>query len=87
MLPRGFRHREGSMPLSAVVITSHGAGTRWEGVIERVRRRGRRVEVSILLSDGSDGVARLDLHDWDWLELQAGDIVAVHRLGEGCFSA
>jgi len=39
-------------------------------------RRGRtRVEVDMLLADGRDAVALLGADDWDWLELDAGDIV------------
>jgi hypothetical protein len=51
-----------------------------EGVIEQVTRRGASVEVDLLLSDGSDATAQLHVHDWDWLELRAGDIVPVRRL-------
>jgi hypothetical protein len=51
-----------------------------EGVIEQVRRHGDNVEVDLLLCDGSDATARLDVGEWDWLELRAGDIVAVRPL-------
>jgi hypothetical protein len=62
------------------VIADDTSRTGTEGLIERVHRLGRRVEVRLLLSDGRNGVARLDVHDWNWLELRSGDIVAVRRL-------
>lgn len=61
------------------MIADVGSCGATEGVIERVRRVGGRVEVRMLLSDGSDGVARLEVHEWDWLELRYGDIVPVRR--------
>ena len=51
-----------------------------EAFIERVRHHGERVEIAVLLADGSDAAARLHFPDWEWLELRAGDIVPVRLL-------
>jgi hypothetical protein len=66
--------------VAAVEITRPTPCGDAEGAIERVTRRGASVEVDLLLSDGSDATAQLHVHDWDWLELRAGDIVPVRRL-------
>jgi hypothetical protein len=75
-----FRRRTTCLSLAAVAIAGEDLSTEIEGVIERVRRIGAEVDVRVLLSDGGSGVARLDLHEWDWLELRVGDIVAVTLL-------
>jgi hypothetical protein len=80
MLRRRFRPRESSRSIAAVAIAGDELGAETEGVIERVRRVGAEVDVRMLLSDGGTGVARLDVHEWDWLELSVGDIVAVTLL-------
>ena len=80
MLRRRFRPRSRSGSPAAVAITGEDLGAETEGVIERVRRVGGEVHVSVLLSDGGTGVARLDVNAWDWLELRVGDIVAVTLL-------
>jgi hypothetical protein len=58
-----------------------------EAFIEQVSQRGESVEVTLLLPDGSDGMASLNLHDWRWLEFRPGDIVPVRRLALGQLSA
>jgi hypothetical protein len=76
-----FRHSDPVVRrLSPVVIADEGLWPLVEGVIERVHRLGERVEVTMLLSDGTDGVARMEAGDWDWLELRDGDIVPVRHL-------
>jgi hypothetical protein len=45
--------------------------------VEQVSRVGTLAEVSVLLDDGSDATARLDVSDLDWLDVRAGDIVRV----------
>jgi hypothetical protein len=87
MLPRRLRLRAESRMFARVEIADTGSEGSTEGVIERVRRAGPRVEVRMLLSDGSEGVAQLDAHDWDWLELRYGDIVPVWRSEGFGFSA
>ena len=80
MLRRRFRLGAGSGSSAAVAIAGDDLGSETEGVIERVRRVGPEVDVRMLLSDGGTGVARLDVLEWDWLELRVGDIVAVTLL-------
>ncbi len=80
MLRRRFRPRASSDSPAAVAIAGGDLGSATEGVIERVRRVGAEVDVRVLLSDGASGVARLDVLEWDWLELRVGDIVAVTLL-------
>jgi len=60
-----------------VELAPHGRGAPGEALIERIRRGRSLVEVDVLLADGSDAIARLDAYDWDWLEINAGDIVPV----------
>jgi hypothetical protein len=62
------------------MIAGSEVRTETEGVIEAVRRVGKRVHICMLLSDGGSGVARVDVNEWDWLELRVGDIVGVARL-------
>jgi hypothetical protein len=65
---------------ASVELAPHGRGAPGEAFIERIRRGERLVEVDVLLADGSDAIARLDAYDWDWLEMNAGDIVPVRPL-------
>jgi hypothetical protein len=80
MLPLRFHYRAWRRAICSVVIAGDEVSTDTEGVIEGVRRVGKRVDVRMLLSDGGSGVARVDEHEWDWLELRVGDIVGVSRL-------
>ena len=80
MLRGRFPPWTSSGPDAAVVIAGDDLGGGSEGVIESVRRVGPEVDVRVLLSDGRTGVARLDVFEWDWLELRVGDIVAVTLL-------
>ena len=48
-----------------------------EAVIERIRRRARRVDVRLTLDDGSAAQACLEPEEAEWMELRVGDIVAV----------
>jgi hypothetical protein len=79
MFWRALPIRRRPSSFDAVVIAGYDHGNGTEGVIERVRRVGRRVEVRMLLSDGGCGRARVDIQDWNWLELRVGDIVRVTR--------
>jgi hypothetical protein len=87
MLPRSYRLRADSRTFARVEIADSGCCGATEGVIERVRRVGSRVEVRMLLSDGTDGVAVLEVRDWDWLEFRYGDIVPVCRPKPLCVTA
>lgn len=74
-----FRSRlrqSGGVP---VELTRHGACATSEAFVEDVRRSGDSVEVAVLLADGSDATARLDLVEWEWLDHRPGDIVLVRR--------
>jgi hypothetical protein len=51
-----------------------------EGLIERIARRPRHVEVTLTLDDGAGAEAWMEPHEVEWLELRAGDIVAVRLL-------
>ena len=51
-----------------------------EAVIERIRRRARRVDVRLTLDDGAVAEACLEPGELEWMELRAGDIVAVRPL-------
>ena len=51
-----------------------------EGLIERIERRERRVDVTLLLDDGVRAEACLQPAEADWLELRDGDIVGVRPL-------
>jgi hypothetical protein len=77
MFPRRFALRAASRPTERVLIMGHARTGDREGVIDHVRYRRLSVEASLVLSDGSPAVARMDTEDWDWLELRAGDIVSV----------
>jgi translation initiation factor IF-1 len=76
-LRRGWCSRVDHAAPSAVEIVDQVRGAGTEGVIEQIQRRGDSVEVRVMLADGTDAMARLAAHVWDWLELRAGDIVAV----------
>jgi hypothetical protein len=76
-----------SSHLRTVQIAQQAPGGRAEAFIEDVRRSGERVEVDVLLADGSDATAQLSVQDWDWLELRTGDIVFVDRAGSAAISA
>ncbi len=60
-----------------VEFAGHGDGEAREAFVEQVSRVGTLAEVSVLLDDGSDATARLDVSDLDWLDVRAGDIVRV----------
>lgn len=64
-----------------VELTPHAGCATGEAFVEDVRRRGDSVEVAVLLSDGSDATAHLDVVEWDWLDHRPGDIVLVRRAG------
>ena len=65
-----------------LLIIGHARRGDSEAIIDGVRVTGRRVDVSLVRSDGSQACARMDLDDWRWLELRHGDIVAIgSRLG------
>jgi hypothetical protein len=51
-----------------------------EGLIERIACGPRRVEITLMLDDGAGAEACLEPHEVEWLELRAGDIVAVRPL-------
>jgi hypothetical protein len=80
MSPRSTRRPPGVEPSVAVEIGRNASDAVGEAFIEQVRRRGGRVEVDVLLADGSDAMARLDAVEWDWLGVSTGDIVPVHCL-------
>lgn len=80
MLPRRWRLRAAAAPVVPVLITSDARHDGVEGVIERVEHLGPSVTLKLLLADGTEGHARLEVSDWDWLELRVGDIVPVCRL-------
>jgi hypothetical protein len=80
-LPAGVVHP------AAVEIAPHPRHASLEGVIEQVRLRGVSVEVDLLLSDGSSATTLIDIRDWNWLELDAGDVVPVRPLTAPAFSA
>jgi hypothetical protein len=73
-------------PRPAPVEIAEHARAGAEGVIEEFRRRGESVEVDLLLADGSDATALVHVHDWEWLELRAGDIVPVRAVACTAFS-
>jgi hypothetical protein len=70
-----------------VELTRHGACATGEAFVEDVRRSGDGVEVAVLLADGSDATARLDVGEWEWLDHRPGDIVLVRRPGWAGVSA
>jgi hypothetical protein len=67
------------VPLPVAILDPRQRGER-EGVIERIRRRARRVDVRLTLDDGSGAEACLEPEEAAWLELRAGDIVGVRPL-------
>lgn len=48
-----------------------------EAFVERVRRGDAQVEAELVLADGSEGIAHVETHEWDWHDVHAGDIVRV----------
>ena len=80
MSTRRIRTRGGCRRSVAVEFASIGRDVSDEAFIEAVRHRGERVDVAVLLADGSDATARLHSSDWEWLELRAGDIAPVRLL-------
>jgi hypothetical protein len=80
MSTRRTRTRGSCRRSVAVEFAGQGRDASDEAFIERVRHRGERVEIAVLLADGSDATARLDCSDWEWLELRAGDIAPVRLL-------
>lgn len=87
MLSRRCRPRVASQPVVPVLIAGHARCDGPEAAIERVDHLGTSVEVTLLLSDGGAGRARLDVDDWVWLELRPGDIVSVERLPDEALTA
>jgi hypothetical protein len=63
-----------------VELAHHDGAATGEAFVEAVRRTGDRVEVAVLLADGSDATASLDVAEWDWLDARPGDIVRVRRV-------
>jgi hypothetical protein len=53
---------------------------RREGMIDRVQRRSRRIDLSLTLDDGAGAGACLTPEDFAWMELRVGDIVGVDVL-------
>lgn len=64
------------------IAVEFSGDVRDEAFIEHVRRDGERVEIAVLLADGSDATTRLRHSEWEWLELRPGDIVPVRLLSE-----
>jgi len=71
---------------AAVELAGHSDRTTREAFVRAVSRRGGRAVVAVLMSDGSDATARLDVGELDWLDVHAGDIVFVRRDPCGAFS-
>lgn len=65
--------------LPVMILDPRERGER-EAVIERIRRRARRVDVRLTLDDGMAAEACLEPDDADWMELREGDIVPVTPL-------
>jgi hypothetical protein len=85
----GVRARSASRGLArgaAVELAGHGDYTAREAFVQAVSRRGGQAVVAVLLADGSDATARLDVGELDWLDVRAGDIVFVRRGLCGVFS-
>jgi hypothetical protein len=64
----------------AVEISRRNDAGSAEAFIEGVRHCGANVKLDVLLADGRDATACVDAVTWEWLELRAGDIVAVRHL-------
>jgi hypothetical protein len=80
-LPR----RSAARPI--VELAGHAGGEGREAFVAQVSRRGGRAEVAVLLADGSDATARLDVGELDWLDVRTGDIVLVRASECAAFSA
>ena len=65
---------------ATVEITGHAGAADSEGVIEHAVLQSDRVDVTLLLADGSAAEAALPTIDWEWLDLHSGDIVAVRPI-------
>lgn len=65
--------------LPVAILDPRERGER-EGVIERIRRQTRRVDVRLTLDDGAAAEACLEPDDAAWMELRTGDIVGVRPL-------
>ncbi len=50
-----------------------------EAWVERVRRRHRRVDVELMLDDGSAARLPLDVDQATWFEIEPGQIVGLRR--------
>jgi translation initiation factor IF-1 len=62
-----------------VELAGHADSAGREAFVAQVKRRAGRAEVAVLLADGSDATARLDVGELDWLDVRTGDIVFVRR--------
>jgi hypothetical protein len=73
------------MPISTpelqtvAILDPRERGSR-EGAIERIRHVAQRVDVRLTLDDGTAAAACLAPDEASWMELRAGDIVAVAPL-------
>jgi hypothetical protein len=81
-----WRARGRSAPRPTVELAGHADRGPREAFVQQVRRSGREAEVAVLLSDGSDATARLDVGELDWLDVRVGDIVFLRRSPCGAFS-
>jgi hypothetical protein len=68
------------MPVVPVAILDPRQWGPREGMIDRVERRSRRVDLALTLDDGADAGACLTPEDFAWMELRVGDIVGVDVL-------
>jgi hypothetical protein len=68
------------MPVVPVAILDPRQWGSREGMIERVERRSRRVDLALTLDDGADAGACLTPEDFAWMDLRVGDIVGVDVL-------
>jgi hypothetical protein len=83
---RSWQARRRFARRATVELAGHADRAPREAFVQRVSRRGARAEVAVLLSDGSDATALLDVGELDWLDVRAGDIVFVRRGPCGAFS-
>jgi hypothetical protein len=83
---RSWQARRRRARQATVELAGHADRASREAFVQRVSRRGARAEVAVLLSDGSDATALLDVGELDWLDVRAGDIVFVRRGPCGAFS-
>jgi hypothetical protein len=63
-----------------VAILEHDGPAEREAMIDEIRPRERRVDLTLTLDDGSPATACLEPDEVAWLELRAGDIVWVRSL-------